>query len=44
MNAMHEEVECDPGGVVGEQSVDVEQEAVEDILQDSPHEVADEEA
>ena len=42
--AMHEEVQCDSSGVVGEQLVDVEQEAVEDVFQDGPHEVSEEEA
>lgn len=44
MDAMHEEVQCDSNGVIREQLVDVEQEAVEDVLQDGPHKVSEEEA
>ena len=43
VDAMHQEVNHQCIGVVGEKSVNVEQEPVEDVLEDGPHEVAEEE-
>ena len=40
---MHEEVHRQSHGMVGEQEVDVGQEPVEDVLEDGPHDVAQEE-
>ena len=40
---MHEEVHRQSHGMVGEQEVDVEQEPVEDVFEDGPDDVAQEE-
>ncbi len=40
VDAVHEEVERQSHGVVGEQGVHVEEEPVEDVLQDGPRDVA----
>ncbi len=42
VDAVHEKVERQSNGVVGEQGVHVEEEPVKDVLQDSPRDVAQE--
>lgn len=44
MDTMQQKVQCQEYRLVRQVIVDVEQESVESILQDSPHDVAEEEA
>ena len=44
VNPVQQEMERQEHGLVGEVVVDVEQEAVERVLEDGPYDVADEEA
>ena len=43
MNAVHQEVDHQRVGVIRQKTVDVEQESMENILEDGPHKVAEQE-
>ena len=43
VNAVHQEVDGQGRLMIGQECVDMEQEAMEDVLQEGPHEVAEEE-
>lgn len=44
MDAVHEEMKHKESRLIGQQSVDVEKEPMEEVFQESPDQVADEEA